>query len=408
MSLDSSTKCVYIEHGIDQTTGAVNPPIYQSAGFSYPNPQDLENVFSGQDFGFVYSRISNPTIAELERRVAHLESAFGVVAVSSGLSAILALAFVLVASGQNIVVSNSLFGGTRDLFEETIPKFGVGIRWVDISNQADVEKNVDDHTAFVFAEIISNPKLVVPDVAFLKSITSQLGIPLVIDATLTGTVGFNAKAHGVDIVIHSSTKLFATNGGAVGGMIVDTGNFDWRQSKHPEVLAASKKRHRFAFLERVRRHALNNAGLNTSPMNAYFTMLGLETLSIRYDRVSSNALAISQFFLSEGVRVSYPGLQQHPQHELAKTMFNGFGPLLTIDLGSKVAAFSFISKLKIAQNMSNLGDNRTMVIHPSSTIYSKQSDSQRHDAGVTEGLIRINVGLESTKDLIFEFKEALK
>ena len=289
MAFDPATKCVYIEHGIDDKTGAVNPPIYQSAGFSYPNPEDLEKVFKGQDFGFIYSRISNPTIAEFERRVAYLDAAFGAVALSSGLSAIFALGFVLTQKGQNIVVSQSLFGGSRDLFEETFPKLGVDVRFCDISNHDQMKSLVDDQTAFVFSEIISNPKLVIADVSFLKSITSDRNIPLVIDATLTGSVGFNAKLYGVDVVIYSSTKLFATNGGAVGGVIVDTGNFDWRKSNNADILDASKKVHRFAFLERVRRHALNNAGLNTSPMNAYFTILGLETLSLRYERICENA-----------------------------------------------------------------------------------------------------------------------
>ena len=408
MAFDPATKCVYIEHGIDDKTGAVNPPIYQSAGFSYPNPEDLEKVFKGQDFGFIYSRISNPTIAEFERRVAYLDAAFGAVALSSGLSAIFALGFVLTQKGQNIVVSQSLFGGSRDLFEETFPKLGVDVRFCDISNHDQMKSLVDDQTAFVFSEIISNPKLVIADVSFLKSITSDRNIPLVIDATLTGSVGFNAKLYGVDVVIYSSTKLFATNGGAVGGVIVDTGNFDWRKSNNADILDASKKVHRFAFLERVRRHALNNAGLNTSPMNAYFTILGLETLSLRYERICENALAVAQFFESEGVTVSYPGLNSHPQYDLAESLFHGFGPLLTIDLGTKDRAFSFISQLKIAQNMSNLGDNRSMVIHPKSTIYAKQSEEQVRQAGVTEGLIRLNIGIESVSDIINEFKEALK
>ncbi|MGC6367548.1 MAG: PLP-dependent transferase [Candidatus Marinamargulisbacteria bacterium] len=408
MAFDASTKCVYIDHGIDEKTGAVNPPIYQSAGFSYPDPEQLENVFKGQDFGFVYSRISNPTIAELERRIAYLDSALGVVAVSSGLSAILSLGFVLGVQGNNIVVSNSLFGGSRDLFEETIPKLGLDVRFVDIADGAAIEAAIDDKTSFVFAEIISNPKLVVPNVSQIKVLTQAKKIPLVVDATLTGSVGFNAKAHGVDVVIYSSTKLFATNGGAVGGLVVDTGNFDWRTSTLPDIQAAAKNVHRFAFLERVRRHALNNSGLNTSPMNAYFTMLGLETLSLRYEKISQNALGIAQFFQSENVRVAYPGLENHPQHKLAADLFTGFGPLLTIDLDSKERAFSFISKLKIAQNMSNLGDNRTMVIHPKSTIYSKHNDDQLAEAGVTDGLVRINVGIESLNDLIKEFKEALK
>ena len=192
-------------------------------------------------------------------------------------------------------------------------------------------------------------------------------------------------------------------------LFIDTGLFNWKQSKHPELQQAASNVHRFAFLERVRRHALNNGGFNTSPMNAYFTMLGLETLALRYGKICENALAVAQFFDNKKVNVSYPGLDTHPQHDLAQSYFNGgFGPLLTIDLGSKQAAFAFISKLKIVQNMSNLGDNRTMVIHPKSTIYAKHTPEQLDQAGVTDGLIRINVGIEDINDLINEFTEALK
>ncbi len=405
---DLATKCVYINQGIDEKTGAVNPPIYQTAGFSYPNPDDLENVFNGKDFGFTYSRISNPTIAELERRVAYLDSGLGAVALSSGLAAIFSLGLVLCEKGQNIVVSNALFGGTRDLFEETFPKLAVDIRFCDVVDEANVRSAVDDNTAFIFTEIISNPKLTVPNLSILSNVAKTASIPLIVDATLTGSVGFNAKSHGVDLILYSSTKLFATNGGAIGGVIVDTGNFNWRESKQREILTASKQVHRFAFLERLRRHALHNAGFCNAPMNAYLTMLGLETLSIRYSKICENALAIAQFFESEVVSVNYPGLASHPNHEDAKRMFDGFGPLLTIDLGTKERAFAFISKLKIVQNMSNLGDNRTMVIHPKSTIYSKHSDEQLLQAGVTDGLIRINVGIESVHDLTLEFREALQ
>ncbi|MEK9727950.1 MAG: PLP-dependent transferase [Candidatus Margulisiibacteriota bacterium] len=408
MAFDLATKCVYIDQGIDDSTGAVNPPIYQSAGFSYPNPEDLEKVFKGQDFGHVYSRISNPTIAEFERRINYLDGGFATVALSSGLSAILTVAMVLAENNGNIVVSNSLFGGTRDLFEETIPKLGIEVRFCDVSDLAQVSDLVDSSTAFIFAEIISNPKLLIPNVVDLKSIANQFNIPLVIDSTLTSAVGFNAKSHGVDVTIYSSTKLFATNGGAVGGLIVDNGNYDWRQSKCTEVKASSKRVHRFAFIERVRRHALNNSGFNTSPMNAYFTMLGLETLQLRYERICQNAQAIAEFFKHQGINVNYPGLSTHLQFDLVKSLLNGFGgPLLTIDLETKEKAFSFISRLKIAQNMSNLGDNRTMVIHPKSTIYSKHNTHQLFDAGVTDGLIRINIGIESINDLKHEFKEAL-
>ncbi len=405
---DLATKCVYISNGIDSATGAVNPPIYQSAGFSYPNPEDLENVFKGKDFGFVYSRISNPTIAEFERRIAYIESAFGAVALASGLSGIMAMVLVLAEAGQNIVVSNALFGGSRDLFEETIPKLGIEVKFCDITDAHSISALIDDKTAFIFSEIISNPKLSIPDIPTLVDMANAANIPFILDATLTGSVGFDSKSHGIDLVLHSSTKLMATNGGAIGGVIIDTGNFNWRKSNQKEILHSAKNVHRFALLERIRRHALHNSGFSMAPMNAYLTMMGLETLSLRYEKICENALACAQFFESENVSVHYPGLPSHPQHQLANDLFSGFGPLLTIDLKTKNAAFSFISKLKIAQNMSNLGDNRTMVIHPASTIYSKHSQQQLQQAGVTDGMVRINVGIEAIQDLTNEFKEALQ
>ena len=193
MSLSHSTKCVYIDSGIDSETGAVNPPIYQSAGFSHPDPNTLEKIFNGQAFGHVYSRISNPTIAELERRITYLESSFASVAFSSGLGAIFSVCLVLAQHGKNIVVSDSLFGGTRDLFEDTIPKLGLEVRFVDVSNSDGVDSVLDDQTCAVFVEIISNPKLVIPNIKQLKQLTSSLNIPLIVDATLTGSVGFFAS-----------------------------------------------------------------------------------------------------------------------------------------------------------------------------------------------------------------------
>jgi O-acetylhomoserine (thiol)-lyase len=408
MTFQSATKCVYMPMENGDPHGAVNPPIYQSAGFAHPNPDDLEDLFNGRAFGHVYSRISNPTITELERRITYLESGVGAVAMASGLAAIYAVAMGLCVSGQTIIVSDSLFGGTRDLFEETIPKLGVHVQFCNMADPSLVAALINEHTAFVFCEIISNPKLVIADVPQLKKITAKAGVPLVVDATITGAVGFDAKNHGADVVIHSSTKLFATNGGAVGGIIVDTGNFNWQTSTNADLVTASKKFRSFAFIERLRRHAIINAGFNTSPMNAYFTMVGLETLALRYERISDNALTIAEWFVSEGISVAYPGLSTHPQHALASILFCGNGPLLTIDMGSKDAAFAFIKQLKVVQNMSNLGDNRTMVIHPKSTIYAKHTADQWAQGGITDGLVRLNIGIEAVDDLIAEFKEAIK
>lgn len=408
MPYNLETKCVFMENGRDEKTGAVNVPIYQTAGFSHPDPNHLEALFSGTEFGYVYSRISNPTIVELERRVAHLESGLGSVSVASGLAAILGVSMVLAQPNKTIVVSNSLFGGTRDLFEQTVPKFGVTIRFVDMSNHQEVSDAIDANTAFVFAEIISNPRLIVPDISFVQSLTKQYHIPLVIDATLTGIVGFNAKKHGVDVLIHSSTKLLASNNGAIGGLVVDTGRFDFRNYQHPDIKQAAKTAQRFAFLKVFRQHMLNNSGCGSAPFNAFQTMLGLETLHIRYERICQNALALAKFFDSESMNVQYLGLSHHANHSMANQLFqHGYGPLMTIDLGSKEAAFRMISNLKIVHNMSNLGDNRTMVIHPKSTIYSGHTDDQLRQAGVTDGLVRINVGIEHIDDIINDFKGAM-
>ena len=406
VTLSLATKCVYMPDAVDSVTGAVNTPIYQTAGFAYPNPADLENVFKGRDSGHVYSRISNPTIADLERRIAYLDNALGAVAFSSGLAAIFTTIMVLARSGQNIVVSNALFSGSRDLFDETIPQLGIDVRWVDITDHNHIKALIDDQTAAVFSEIISNPKLVIPDV---KALVDGIGsIPLVIDATLTGSTGFDAVAHNVAVVIYSSTKLFASNTGAIGGIVVDTGCFNWGQARHPDVRSAYDRIRGFAFIERLRRHGLNNGGFNTSPMNAFLTLVGLETLALRYERICQTAQTVAAFFDKLGIPVRYPGLATHPQHALANELLTGFGPLMTIDLGTKERAFAFISKLKIVKNMTNLGDNRTMVIHPKSTLYWRHDTERLQQAGVTDGLIRMTIGLESPDDLIHEFKEALQ
>lgn len=407
MTLDVATKCVTLpcEEGV--VTGPTNPPIVQSAGFSYADPSELERVFNGRSFGHIYSRISNPTITQLERHVAYLDDGLGAVALSSGLSAIFSLALVLGKRGHNMVVSNALFGGTRDLFQETISTLGCDVRFCDISSLSDVERAIDQQTVFVFAEIISNPTLVVPDISALARLTNTHRIPLIIDATLTGSVGFHAKSHGVDIVVYSSTKLLSANGGAIGGMIVDTGQFDWGAYDHDEIQQAHKKVGAFAFIERLRRHAIINAGFNTSPMNAYFTMMGLQTVSVRYDRICENAQAIAQWFHSKGVSVMYPGLSHHPCHGMAQQLLKGYGPLMTIDLTTKKAAFSFIRSLQIVKNMANLGDNCTMVIHPKSTIYARYESDDCDTLGITDGMIRISVGIESVTDIISEFEEAL-
>ncbi len=404
------TKVVHAGFDHDSGCGATNIPIYQSASFEYETAEQLADVFEGREFGYIYSRISNPTVAELEKRINALENGRGAVATASGMAALSTAVYTLASAGDEIVASTSLFGGTYLLFRDVVEPNGISVRYVDPMDLTAVEAAIGPKTRFVFVETLGNPKLDVPDLEALAAVAHRKGVPLVVDSTLTTPYLTRLKAWGVDVAVHSITKYLSGNGSTVGGIVVDLGNFDWRKALNPQMLEAAAKYGPFAFLARARRQILQNTGACLSPFNAFIISLGLETLALRMARHCENAFALAQFLKQHPAveAVNYPGLSDHPHFSIADRQFNGkFGGLLTFRLPDQARCFQFLDRLTLAKTVTNLGDSKTLVIHPWSTIYQSLSENDKRRAGVSDGLVRVSVGIEHIEDLIHDFGHAL-
>lgn len=404
------TKAIHGGGKADNEFGGTMPPIHMSAAYSYPSAESLQNVFEGKEFGYIYSRISNPTVSQAERLITQIEGGRGSILTSSGMSAISVAIFALVSAGDQIVSSKSLFGGTKDFFEELLKRSGVSVVYVDSQDPDGFRNAITEKTRLIFVESVGNPKLDIPDYQALSEIASAAGIPLIVDSTLTSPVLFNGKTSGAHIVIHSTTKYLTGNGTAIGGVIVDTGLMKWKNSTLPTIQSVANQMGDMAFLGYARSKVFINLGVCPSPFNAFQIYAGIETLPLRVERQCENALKLAQYLKShpEVSKVSYPGLADHPNHELAKTHFkNRFGGLLTVRLGTKDRCFKLIKGFKIVSHLANLGDSRTLVIHPASTIYNKYSIPDREACGAPEDLIRVSVGIENVTDLIRDFEQAL-
>ncbi len=393
------TKAIHGGAGPD-ATGATRTPIYQTAAFTHATAEDLEDTFKGRKFGYFYSRVANPTVADLEARLNQLEDGRGAVAVATGMAANAAAIFALAKSGDNIVASKSLFGSTTQLLNGVVKNSGIEVRFVDATDILAYKAAIDTKTRLVFLETIGNPSMEVPDMTALSAVTRAAGVPLVVDSTFTTPYLFQAKAFGVDVVIHSTTKYLCGGGTALGGVVIDTGTFHWK-------LDLTEKFGDMAFLATLRK-LRTTMGFSQSPQNAFYSELGLETLALRMERHCANALNLSKFLKTKASSVSYPGLPDHPNHDVAARQFNDhFGGMLTFRVGSKEAAFKVINRLKIAKNQANLGDAKTLVLHPRSTIYRDFTQKEAEESGVFDDLIRVSVGLEHIEDLKADFGGAL-
>ncbi|MFT5170502.1 MAG: O-acetylhomoserine (thiol)-lyase [Candidatus Marinamargulisbacteria bacterium] len=402
------TRAIHAGVEVDPETGATRTPIYQSAAFAHDSAESLEDTFKGRKFGYYYSRVSNPTVVALEKRLSALENGIGAVAVSSGMAAISNAVFTLAKSGENFVSSKSLFGSTYYLFNGVVKNSGIEARFSDSHDLAAMRSAIDEKTRFIYLETMGNPKLDIPDMGAIAELAKASGIPLVVDSTFTTPYLFNAKAYHVDIVIHATTKYLCGGGTTVGGAIIDMGEFSWKDSKS-ETLTDAKPFGDLAFLA-VARKVRSNTGSALAPQNAFLSSVGLDTLIVRMDRHCENALELATFLEKSDVvsAVGYPGLPSHPEHALAATQFGGrFGGMLTLRLGSKANAYKFINGLKIAKNLVNLGDAKTLVVHPKSTIYRDFSDEESEAAGVFNDLVRVSVGLEHISDLMADFGQSL-
>jgi O-acetylhomoserine (thiol)-lyase len=404
------TRAVHASSAVPASGRASSTPLYDSAAFAYDTAEELEDVFAGRKPGYVYSRIANPTVAELESRLAALEGGRGAVALASGMAAVTAAIVALARSGDSIVFSRSLFGGTLLFAGQVLARMGIDARFADMDNLDTVAEATDETTRGIFVESIGNPKLDVIDVADVCAFAESKGVPVVVDNTLATPLLQQPGSLGAAIVVHSTTKFVTGNGTAIGGAIVDTGRYDWRCHSDPDLASSVTEAGQLGFLVHARRRIVQNVGSAMAPITAWTQLQGLPTLGLRVRRHCDNALALARYLEGNpAVReVGYPGLVSSPWHHIAKrTLDGGFGGLLTIRLGSKDRAFRLLGALELTTQLANLGDVKTLAIHPGSTIYRNCTPGERADAGVTDDLVRVSVGIETPDDIIEDFSQAL-
>ena len=405
----------------DPETGSRATPIYQTTSYVFKDSDSASSLFNLGRTGHVYSRISNPTIAVLEERLAALEDGVGAIATASGMAAIHLALMTLCDAGSHIVSSSALYGGTQNLLAYTLPRFGITTAFVSPHEVDKFAAAITPQTRLIYAETVGNPRGEVLDIEKLAGIAHDAGIPLVIDATLSTPALLNPIAHGADIVVHSLTKFVGGHGVAVGGAVVDSGAFDWAASgKFPGLSEAYDGFHGInfsedfgptAFISRARVEGLRDFGAALSPGNAFYLLQGLETLPLRMARHVDNAQRIAEFLDSHDAveSVTYAGLSSHVDYELAKRLLpKGVGAVFSFEIkGGRPAGKKFIDTLDLFSHLANVGDAKSLVIHPASTTHSRMDAAALADAGVTEGLVRLSIGLEDPQDLIDDLSKAL-
>ncbi|MCD8186374.1 MAG: PLP-dependent transferase [Rikenellaceae bacterium] len=388
--------------------GALNMPVYLTAAYEFPTAESMEPAFTGQNADPVYSRISNPTVMHFERRIARATGAAEVIAFNSGMSAITNALFAVASAGSNIVTSPHLFGNTYSFLAYTLSSFGVEARFCDLTNLAEVEKNLDRNTCALFLEVITNPQTEVADLKGLSALCRKNGVPLMADTTIVPFTEFRAKKFGVDIEIVSTTKYVSGGANSLGGVIIDYNTFDWSHSGKLSVLAGQPGGSAFAL--KIRREIHRNLGAGMTPHTAFMQIQGLETLAIRYRRASRSCRELARRVgsLPGVVAVHYPGLHEHPYFELSQAQFGDYpGPMFTFDLASKADSFRFLNRLRLIRRATNLFDNKSLAIHPASTIFGTFTEQVRRQMDVRDTTIRISVGLEEVEELYRDIQQAL-
>ena len=406
----------------DKATGARAVPIYQTTSYLFQDSEHAASLFNMEVGGHIYSRLTNPTIATLEQRVAALEGGVACVAVSSGMAALFLSILALASQGDHIVASSQMYGASINLFQHTLPRYGITTSFVAPDDLEAIENAIQPNTKMVFGEVIGNPGLDVMDVPAVAKITAKAGVPLVIDATFNTPYLFRPLEHGANIIIHSLTKWMGGHGVAMGGAIIDGGNFDWGQNdKFPTI---TEPHYAFqgvnlweefgpaAFTARVRSEGMYNVGPSLSPTNAFHLLQGLETLNLRMDRHVSNTTKLLEFLSAHEqiAWVKHPTLEGHRDHEIAKRLMpKGVGSIIACGIkGGRDAGRAFIENVQLASHLANVGDAKTLVIHPGSTTHSHLTPQAMENAGLTDDMIRISVGLEDIDDIITDFKNALR
>lgn len=421
-SFGFETRMLHAGHIPDPYTGARAVPIYQTTSYVFNDTDEAAHLFELKQYGNIYSRISNPTTAVFEERMASLENGTGSVATASGMAAIFGVFMTLLRSGDEILSSSQLYGGSLTLLAHTLPKLGITTKFVNPDKVEDWEASVTPQTKALFVETVGNPSGAIPDLEGLGALAKSLKIPLIIDSTFATPYLCRPIEWGATIVIHSATKFIGGHGSSIGGVVVDSGDFDF--SGYPNIADASPSYHgmkfydtfgHYGFLVKLRAETVRDTGACISPMNSFLLIQGLETLSVRMDRHVANALAVAQFL--EGhpkvAKVHYAGLPSHPHHARAKKYLpKGPGAVLAFELKEgagdvRQAGKTFIESLQLFSHLANVGDARSLVIHPASTTHQQNSDEELRAGGITPGTVRLSVGLETTEDLIWDLDQAL-
>ena len=416
-----STRSVHAGAMPDPHTGARNVPIYQTTSYVFHDADHAASLFNLQDFGFIYTRIGNPTVSALEERVASLEGGRAAVACASGHAAQLLAVFPLLNAGDNFVASNALYGGSVTQFGHTFGKFDWQCTFVDPTDMAAVKAAINDRTKFLFCETVSNPAAVVTDIAAWADIAHAHGLPLLVDNTMASPYLCRPFELGADIVIHSLTKFLSGHGTSMGGVVVESGRFDWSANdKFPGLTTPDPAYHGLTFYEsfgdfgysmKLRAVALRDLGPTLSPTNAFHILTGIETLPLRMARHVDNAGQVARFLEGHpGVAwVGYPGLSSHPQHALAQRQLpNGAGSVFTFGVkGGYEGGLAVVEGCELFSHLANVGDTRSLILHPASTTHRQLTDEQRAAAGAGPEVVRLSVGIEDANDLIADLKQAL-
>jgi len=415
------TLALHAGQTVDRDTLSRAVPIYQTTSYVFKDTEHAANLFALKEFGNIYTRLMNPTTDVLEKRLAAMEGGVGALAFSSGMAAITAAVLNICKSGQHIVSSSSLYGGTYTLFSQTLPKLGIEVTFVDASDPRNFAKAIKGNTRLLFIETIGNPKNDILDYEKIAEVAHEHKMPLVCDNTVASPILFRPFEYGIDIVVHSCTKFIGGHGTSIGGIVIDSGKFNWNNGKYPELTEPDPSYHGLKYVEAVgelayiiklRVQILRDMGGCMSPFNAFLFLQGLETLHLRVPRHCENALKLAHWLekQKEVSWVNYPGLSSHKDYKLAKKYLPaGQGAIIGFGIkGGKEAGAKFIDNVKLASHLANILDSKTLVIHPATTTHQQLSEKEQQDSGVTADYVRVSVGTENIDDIIEDFKGALE
>jgi len=405
----------------DPATGSRAVPIYQTTSYVFENTDDAATVFALQRFGNIYTRIMNPTTSVFEERVAALEGGVGALAAASGQAAQFLAVLTMMEAGDEIVAASTIYGGTFTQFALTLKKCGIKAVFVDPDEPENFRKAINERTRAVFAETIGNPRINVLDISAVADICHENGVPLIIDNTFATSYLCRPMDHGADIVVYSATKFMGGHGTSIGGVIVDSGRFNWNNSKYPGLTEPSESYHgirfaetfgNFAYIMKARVESLRDVGACISPFNSFLILQGLETLPLRMESHCRNAMEVARYLHGHAAVswVNYPGLEDSPYNELAKKYLpRGAGAIFTFGIkGGRQAGRKFIDSLQLISHLANVGDAKTLVIHPATTTHQQLSDEEQLKSGVSPDMIRLSIGLEDVDDIIWDLEQALK